>query len=235
MNETAIKVGIISCAGEEISEGTIARLAVRQVLESLRPGQAVTLCLPLFLAGDSGEREFARNYPTITIDGCDKQCAKWGTETHSGPVSAALVVTDALKEAGVSLSGARSGEKLTEADRAAVDLVAGLIAKALDKAAGECEGRQSGVMEPSTSTSCGCATALPAGNLDVNGKTVRVTGLPLIFRQCREDGLKLDDPEVSKRLLEAVRIYHPIDDSEAEAYAAALREAYGTFLESGRD
>jgi len=232
MAEEPIKVGIISCAGEEIPEGTVSRLAVRRVLESLRPGQAVTLCLPLFLAGAEGEREFARNYPTITIDGCEKQCAKWGTETHSGPVSAALVVTDMLKEAGVSLSGARSGQRLTEADLAAVGMVAESIAEALDKVAVECEERQSGTAE--SSTSCACAASLPAGTLEINGKSVRIAGLPLIFTQCREDGLRVDDPEVSKRLLEIVRVYHPVDDHEERAYAAALRDAYAVFLESGQ-
>src|SRR5674536_37706 len=92
MNATT-KVGIISCSGEEIAEGSIARSAVRRVLESLRPHETVTLCLPLFLAGNEGERNFARTHPVITIDGCDKQCARWGTEKHSGPVARALVVS----------------------------------------------------------------------------------------------------------------------------------------------
>ena len=62
MNKTT-KVGIISCSGEEIPEGTISRSAVRRVLESLRPHETVTLCLPLFLAGNEGERNFARTHP----------------------------------------------------------------------------------------------------------------------------------------------------------------------------
>jgi hypothetical protein len=69
MGEAYSKVGIISCSGEEIPEGTIARQAVRRVLEGLRPQQTVTLCLPLFLAGEEGERRFAREHPTITVDG----------------------------------------------------------------------------------------------------------------------------------------------------------------------
>ena len=96
MAETDLKVGIISCSGEEIAEGTISRLATRRVLELLRPSKTVTICLPLFLAGDGAEREFALKHPTITVDGCGKLCAKKGTEMHSGPVSAALVVTDIL-------------------------------------------------------------------------------------------------------------------------------------------
>ena len=96
MGEAISKVGIISCSGEEIPEGTVARQAVRRVLEGLRPQQTVTICLPLFLAGEVGERRFASEHPTITVDGCDKLCAKRGTEQFSGAVSASLVVTDIL-------------------------------------------------------------------------------------------------------------------------------------------
>ena len=78
MAEAVSKVGIISCSGEEIAEGTVARQAVRRVLEALRPQQSVTLCLPLFLAGEEGERRFAREHPTITVDGCPKLCADAG-------------------------------------------------------------------------------------------------------------------------------------------------------------
>ena len=48
------KVGIVSCSGEEIAEGTVTRLAALRVLEQLRPGETVTICLPLFLAGGEG-------------------------------------------------------------------------------------------------------------------------------------------------------------------------------------
>ena len=64
------KVGIVSCSGEEIPEGTISRIATRLVLEKLRPEETVTICLPLFLAGGEDERAFAQVFPTITVDGC---------------------------------------------------------------------------------------------------------------------------------------------------------------------
>lgn len=229
MAEGPTKVGIISCAGEEIPEGTISRLAVRRVLERLRPGQVVSLCLPLFLAGDGGERAFARDYPTITIDGCDKQCAKWGTEKYSGPVNAAFVVTEMLKDA-PPLSGARSGRDLTEADFAAVELVAARLAEALDQAAGTHAGGEPVAVE--ASSACGCAVGLPSGAIQVNGRSVEIAGLPLIFRQCQEDGLAADSPEAPACLLEVVRVYHAADDREEQAYAAALVEAYRTFTVS---
>ena len=63
------KVGIVSCSGEELAEGTVTRLAALKVLEKMRPGDTVTICLPLFLAGGEGDRAFAKFYPTIAIDG----------------------------------------------------------------------------------------------------------------------------------------------------------------------
>jgi len=129
MNKTP-KVGIISCSGEEIPEGTISRNAVRRVLDSLRPRDAVTLCLPLFLAGNEGERNFARTHPVITIDGCHKQCARWGTEKHGGPVARARVVTAFL--GGEATACSRSLRTITEADEKAVAAVADRIANEID-------------------------------------------------------------------------------------------------------
>src|SRR5512137_3216561 len=116
------KVGIISCSGEEIPAGTVSRLATRRVLELLRPQATVTLCLPLFLAGEEQERRFARQHPTITVDGCDKLCAKLGTEQFSGQVAASLVVTEIL---GDRLAGChRSQRDSGKADEEAVWIVA---------------------------------------------------------------------------------------------------------------
>ncbi len=131
MSKEITKAGIISCSGESIPEGTIARLATRLVLESLRPGKTVTLCLPLFLAGEEGERNFAKTHPTITIDGCAKQCAKWGTEKHSGPVSGALVVSEILGSAAADCS--RSSRCASQADSKAVAAVAERVAAEVDR------------------------------------------------------------------------------------------------------
>jgi len=77
------KVGLISCSGEACSGGNISRAATLEVLHHLRPNETVTICLPLFLAGDDAERDFAKNFPTITIDGCNKFCAAKGTAKYS--------------------------------------------------------------------------------------------------------------------------------------------------------
>lgn len=87
------KVGIVACSGEELPEGTVTRLAALKVLEQLRPADTVTICLPLFLAGGEGDRAFARFYPTVAVDGCDKRCAARATEMYSGKPAASVVLS----------------------------------------------------------------------------------------------------------------------------------------------
>src|SRR5512142_3136789 len=95
------KVGLVSCSGEEMAEGTVTRLATLKVLETLRPDETITICLPLFLAGGEGDRAFARFCPTIVIDGCEKRCAALGTEMYSAKPAASIVVTDIVAELGL--------------------------------------------------------------------------------------------------------------------------------------
>jgi len=61
----------------------------------------VSLCLPLYLAGDGGEREFARNYPVIAVDGCGKSCARLATEKYSGEVRDRIDIRELLAGWGV--------------------------------------------------------------------------------------------------------------------------------------
>jgi uncharacterized metal-binding protein len=92
------KVGIVSCSGEDLPEGSISRLATLEVLLKRKPLETTTICLPLFIAGGEGDRLFAKNYPTIAVDGCDKLCAKKATEKYSGIVSHSINVKDFIKE-----------------------------------------------------------------------------------------------------------------------------------------
>ncbi len=128
------KVGIVSCSGEEIPEGTISRIATRLVLEKLRPEETVTICLPLFLAGGEGERTFAKLFPTITVDGCDKRCAEVGTKKYSGKPFATIEVKDILKEhPNLNL---KSRDELNANEWKFAERVAEEIAKKVDEAMG---------------------------------------------------------------------------------------------------
>jgi uncharacterized metal-binding protein len=230
MAESVSKIGIISCSGEEIPEGTIARQAVRRVLEGLRPQQTVTLCLPLFLAGEAGERRFAAEHPTITVDGCDKRCAKRGTEQYSGAVSASLVVTDILGE---RVRGChRSTRDAGSADEQAVWLVAERIVAEVDHLSGQAtpaETREDSAARAG-GTCCSCSGPAPNGTLVVNGRSVPINGLPLIFQHLRKKGLQPDDSGAAA-LLETVRVYHAIDPREEAEYRNALVAAYRSFCQ----
>jgi uncharacterized lipoprotein NlpE involved in copper resistance len=125
------KVGVISCSGEGCVEGTISRVATRIVLEKLRPDQTVTICLPLFLAAGEEERTFARYYPTITVDGCQKLCAKVGTERYSGKVASSIVVTDVTGNP--DCSKLRSRRQLDRETLAFAEKIAQRIAQEVDE------------------------------------------------------------------------------------------------------
>ncbi len=125
------KVGIISCSGEECVEGTISRVATRLVLGKLRLNETVTICLPLFLAGGRGEREFARDYPTITVDGCGKLCAKVATERYSGKPASSIVVADLTKNWLCPKLGAR--RRLNDETLTVTRKVADRIAEEVDE------------------------------------------------------------------------------------------------------
>lgn len=125
------KVGLIACSGEELPEGTVTRRAVRRVLETLRPDETVTLCLPLFLAGGEGERAFARRYPTIAVDGCGKRCAARATEKYSAKPVASIVVTDVAGDCGCAALG--TARRLNESGMTLAEEVARRIAEETDR------------------------------------------------------------------------------------------------------
>ena len=227
MAETT-KVGIIACSGEEIPVGTISRLATRRVLELLRPQSTVTLCLPLFLAGEEQERRFAQQHPTITVDGCDKLCAKRGTEQYSGQVAASLVVTDILGSRVEKCH--RSAREFDQADEEAVWTVAERIAAEVDALATTVSDGTSVAAPQSTSCGCACGSRPAEGNLRLNGRTVTVNGLPLIFDNLRRQGLMPGDGSAA-RLLETVRIYHAIEPGEEHLYRDALAAAYAEYCQ----
>jgi hypothetical protein len=91
------KIGIVSCSGEDLPEGTISRLATLEVLHHKKPFDTTTICLPLFIAGGEGDRMFVKNHPTITIDGCEKLCAKKAAEKYSGKAACSINIRDFLK------------------------------------------------------------------------------------------------------------------------------------------
>lgn len=126
------RVGVIACSGEECLGGTLSRLATRKVMNELRSGKVVTLCLPLYIAGGEEERYFARKFPVVTVEGCDKCCGKKATIKFSDQEPDTVVVSQLLGE-DVALSKIVSGRDLTEEHYQMVDQVAEDICKKVDK------------------------------------------------------------------------------------------------------
>jgi uncharacterized metal-binding protein len=127
-----LKIGVVSCSGEDCLGGTISRLATRKMLDEIRPNQTVTICLPLFLAGGGGERDFAAKYPTISVDGCDKCCAKRATEKYSGKVSESIIVSDIIGK-DVAESRPLSVRNITEEHKEMVNKLSKEINSKFDK------------------------------------------------------------------------------------------------------
>jgi uncharacterized metal-binding protein len=232
------KVGLVACSGEELPEGTVTRLAALKVLEEMRPADTVTICLPLFLAGGEGDRAFARFYPTIAIDGCEKRCAARATEMHSGKPAASIVVSELVAARGLSQpQGLRS---LDHAGRQAVEATAEVIALKVDELLGKSWSRREGqfvesapmpAKEPeAVEASCACGSGIPMQVVEVDGKRIHFLALPLIFEQFRIAGKGAGDGIV-KELLETTGVYNQIPDEAQEKYARALLEEYRHYLQ----
>ena len=236
------KVGLIACSGEELPEGTVSREAALRVLELLRPGRTVTLCLPLFLAGEERERAFARFFPTIAIDGCEKRCAARATEMYSARPAVSLVVTELRERLGLDPPHrVRGPDTAREALALALaDLLAGEVDRLLER-----PGAGSKATEPvaaiirsdgaahgtgkEAEAVCTCASDIPTQKVDVDGRTVEVIALPLIFSQLFQEGRRPDEDATADALMEQVRIYNSIPVDGEYALRRALLSAYEAF------
>ncbi|MGC2324337.1 MAG: putative zinc-binding protein [Terriglobales bacterium] len=224
------KAGIVACSGEELAEGTVARLAALKVLHELRPGNTVTICLPLFLAGGEGDRAFARFHPTITVDGCELRCAARGTEMYSGKPAASIVVNELAAEHGVGKIEGRRG--LNEAGKQAVDVTAQRLAELVDQFVrkGDARGPATELVPQASEAkvaTCSCGSGVAVNKVLIAGETVELLALPLIFQHCREKGRA---PEAAgEDLLQNVKIYNYVPPEAEASYREAIVREYAAF------
>ena len=189
------KVGIVACSGEELAEGTVARLAALKVLNELRPHETVTICLPLFLAGGAGDRAFARVHPTITVDGCDLRCAARGTGMYSSKPAASIVVNELVAECGLDRPEGR--RRLNAAGKKAVEVTAERLAALVDQVLGKVAGAVPAAGEAAAAAvgearevTCSCGSGVAVTRLVMDGQAVEWVALPLIFRHFRAKGTR---------------------------------------------
>ena len=225
------KVGIVACSGEELPEGTVTRLAALKVLSELRPDDTVTICLPLFLAGGQGDRAFARFHPTITVDGCELRCAARATEMYSAKPAASVVVNELIAERG--LDKPEGCRRLNEAGRQAVEITAKHVAELVDKLLDKKEPVKTSdepTKRKAGEASCSCGSGIPVLNLLIEGKTVELVALPLIFRKFHTAGRGLDET-VTEELFETVKVYNAVPPEAEASFREAILREYKTYCE----
>jgi uncharacterized metal-binding protein len=88
---------VIPCSGVGKVHGLISREAVYQVIGTLPPRQADTVCLALLVSGEEETRQKVQNLPCITVDGCPKLCAMKNVELSGGNVAQSIRVYDVMK------------------------------------------------------------------------------------------------------------------------------------------
>ena len=224
------KVGIVACSGEELPGGTVTRLAALKVLEDLRPAQTVTICLPLFLAGGEGDRAFARFFPTIAVDGCERRCAARATELYSNKPAASLVVDDVAARHG--LPQPRGLRGLAPESRAVVDALAEEIAAEVDHLIAVRWSRTDGaILEAETSAApvetaaCACGSGIPVTTVQLDGRSVQIMALAPILELAYGQGLRADGP-IADQIMETVRVYNTIPAGDETLWEQAVTVAW---------
>jgi uncharacterized metal-binding protein len=227
------KVGLIACSGEDLPEGTVSRQAALLVLERLRPGATVTLCLPLFLAGEERERAFARFYPTIAIDGCDKRCAARATEMYSAPPAVSLVVGDLADSLGLAQPQRLRG--FDAAGEALARAVADEVSKQVDRLLGgrtevaAAQPGDTGGGAEAAEAVCSCVSGIPVGNVPVGDQTLELVALPAIFALLREEGRSPNDRTTADELMHQIKLYNAVPPEAEGVLRQAVIQEYGRF------
>ena len=85
---------------------------------------------------------------------------------------------------------------------------------------------------------CSCGSGIPVTKVIINGQTVEIVALPLIFEQFREarkvpaeSDSRAPGDAVLHELMETVKIYNAIPAETEPAYAAAVLGAYTVFCQ----
>jgi uncharacterized metal-binding protein len=241
------KVGLVACSGEEMVEGTVTRLAALRVLEQNRPDQTVTICLPLFLAGGQGDRAFARFYPTIAVDGCDKRCAARATEQYSGKPAASIVVTDLVAgetDLGtprrLNQAGTQATQSIADAITYRVDelLEAGgkrPVSPMIERAGTQDVSQPQEEAQEAVEAACACGSGIPVLTLSVDGRRETLIAVPAIFDQFHEQGKQPDANGTADELLQTTCLYNEIPDAERLAYRTALLREFETYWREKED
>ena len=98
MSQSQNKVVVLACSGIGKPYGAVAREIVYEITERVRPGIAVTTCLPLVVIEDPEAKRLVSENPIIAIDGCPKSCAQKSVENLGVTISKAYQVLGFYKD-----------------------------------------------------------------------------------------------------------------------------------------
>jgi uncharacterized metal-binding protein len=126
------KIAILPCTGIGQVVGTIARQAAYRVCEDLRPRETVLLCLPALVKGVQEDLDMIAECPVVVIEGCRECCATHALATRGGAPAATVSVLEAIRGKGLRVKR-EARRQLTEAERAAVALVADRVVTEVDR------------------------------------------------------------------------------------------------------
>ena len=114
------------------------------------------------------------------------------------------------------------------------DLVDELLEKKWSRRTGEFIDVESVIPVPTlenqipVEATCSCGSGIPIRKVVVDGQTITLIALPLIFEQLREAGREPSDT-TARELLETVKIYNPIPAGSEETYAETLLHEYAIY------
>lgn len=127
------KVVVLPCSGIGKASGALAREITYELVESVRPGVAVTTCLPLLVIRDPEAVRLVEENPVVTVDGCPKSCARKSVESLGKEVAVCyqslkfFAANRELKPEGIA--------QLNEAGRQLARIAAEEVAEAVDRLA----------------------------------------------------------------------------------------------------
>ncbi|MBU3161059.1 putative zinc-binding protein [Clostridium frigoris] len=125
------KIKVLSCSGIGKVYGLMAREAVLEITNELKPGVTETVCLAHIVTGDAEAKEKIEGVSCITIDGCPMLCAAKNVELAGGIVKAKYRTVDEMKNhRGVN---AGTGTALTEEGFNIVDELCAKVCVKIDE------------------------------------------------------------------------------------------------------
>lgn len=92
------KFNIIPCSGIGKPLGSVSRLAAYYMQEDDHRDQTTLIPLALLVLGDEDTNQLVKTNPSITLDGCQKQCAKKMVGECGGKIASEMVILDIYKD-----------------------------------------------------------------------------------------------------------------------------------------